>query len=117
MATILNATGVVFPDSTTQTTAVNPLDATAYGNLYAGITIGDVGTYAFLMRLNSPAITPPDTNLAGSTLRYSGITQNPGTTSDTSGYVSGTPTGTWRSLGYANYTTNRFPTTLFVRIA
>jgi hypothetical protein len=87
--------------STTPTTA-DVLAATA------GASYGAVGTYAFL-RFNGSTTAAAGTTHAGSNLRYS----------NAGGVVSGTPSGTWRVMGYAQADSFNEPryATLFLRIS
>jgi hypothetical protein len=98
--------------STTPTTA-QVLTATA------GLTFGEIGSYAFLGQQTAAALEPGDTQ-AGSELRFVGIRAGaaPGSTtvSGVKGSSTNLPTGTWRCLGYADGGAN-FYYTLFLRIS
>lgn len=81
----------------------------------AGSSNGSIGTYALLSNQSTAAnnITA-GTNIAGSSLRYTSA----------SGNNSGTPAGTWKSMGYHQTdTTSNIPAvspqrvTLFVRVS
>jgi hypothetical protein len=85
--------------STTPTTQ-QVLDATA------GASVGAVGTYAFL-RFNSITSAAAGTTHAGSGLRYS----------NAAGTISGTPSGTWRIMGYSDGTAVINCTSVFLRIS
>lgn len=100
--------GAVWPiDANVSTTKV--LSATA------GSNVGAVGTYAFLgVPYGTFIVYGPGSTGAGSNLRYSGgngFTQ------------SGTPSGTWRCMGYAVYTSDGYggyaiaTPSLFLRIS
>jgi hypothetical protein len=71
----------------------------------AGADVGAVGTYAFLWNAGTSTNYAAGSTLAGSNLRYAGVL-SAGTTP--SGYAapanvaqSGTPSGTWRLMGYS----------------
>lgn len=85
----------------------------------AGLTFGDVGSYAFLGQQTAAALEPGSTQ-AGSQLRYVGIGAGaaPGNTSISNAKGSSTnlPTGTWRCLGYADGPATCYYT-LFLRIS
>lgn len=83
----------------------------------AGLTFGDVGSYAFLGQ-NTQADLQPGNTQAGSQLRYVGIGagQAPGNVSISNVKGSTTlPSGTWRCLGFAESGTYYY--TLFLRIS
>ena len=124
MSTTLNSSGVTFPDSTTQTTAATAPTTAQVLNATAGAGAGGVGTYAFLGDA-SDGNTAAGGTKAGSSLRYAGAVRSgnntwnylnnpaPGT------LASGTPSGTWRCMGY-NYTSSYdgyFGLTLWLRIS
>ena len=71
----------------------------------AGLTAGDVGSYAFL-QFATPTLAAAGSTHAGSGLRYANAD---------GGSTSGTPAGTWRLLGNTNSTTAALSTSLFVR--
>jgi hypothetical protein len=88
----------------------------------AGATAGAVGTYAFLNDItNSNTSLAAGTTIAGSSLRYAGMAV--ANSCDTGNYVdifSGTPSGTWRLMGYGQRVVGNFPdkyATLFLRIS
>lgn len=60
----------------------------------AGASVGAVGTYALLTRQNGAGATSSGSTRAGSELRYSSTGAN----------ISGTPSGTWRAMGYITTT-------------
>ena len=82
----------------------------------AGAAVGAVGTYALLGRVTGTIISPGDT-MAGSGLRYTGFLQQPAGDGIVSGQVSGTPSGTWRAMGYSRAVSGFYATTLFLRIS
>jgi hypothetical protein len=75
---------------------------------------GGVGTYCLLggVGLN---LTINQT-IAGSSLGYAGTGADTGDSNDNLAAVLGTPSGTWRCMGYM-FNTGRVITTLFLRIA
>ena len=82
-------------------------------------TLGDVGTYSFLMRTAtgvSDYITA-GTSYSGSVLTYAGVSRSIGNAIIIS--PSGSPSGTWRSMGYVGAAFSGFNNraTLFVRIS
>ena len=131
--------GFKFPDGTTQTTKATSSNGTvtsiATGTGLTGGTIttsgtislvttaGAVGTYAFLAITTTPSSVSPGTTVAGSNLSWAGLnesyTNNPyncSTITHADINNSGSPSGTWQSMGYAiSYTYGL--ATLFVRIA
>lgn len=74
----------------------------------AGASVGAVGTYAFLgVAIDNTGVISAGGTLAGSSLRYLGIVTSDdkwstGGTKPISGTASGTPSGTWRAMGYVN---------------
>ena len=90
--------------------------AAAYGA--AQLPCGEIGTYAFLAIPTNSSSISPDTNYAGSSLQYAGVntSSNPANNA-TSGGIGGTPTGTWRAMGYCGAKSDRYAATLFLRIA
>lgn len=112
-STKIATTAFVLANSPAPTTA-EVLNATA------GLTVGEVGSYALLASATPASTITAGTTYAGSGLRYASF----GTYSSTAAtyaYNTGfgaAPSGTWRALGRANHTVaNVYPTTLFVRIA
>jgi hypothetical protein len=70
------------------------------GTATAGLAAGDVGSYAFLvLALDTDTDYTAGNTFAGSNLRYAGASA---TTSGSSPVIpsSGTPSGTWRNMGY-----------------
>ena len=62
----------------------------------AGAAVGAVGTYALCAKFTTGNLTAGAT-IAGSSLRYAG-----GSPGSTTAVLSGTPSGTWRIMGYAS---------------
>lgn len=83
-----------------QVTTANVLSATA------GASVGAVGTYAFLLlNTNTDTDYAAGDTLAATNLRYAGTSSNTaGTTVNTA--FSGTPSGTWRAMGYVQNISN-----------
>ena len=79
---------------------------------------GAVGTYAFLWQ-NANVARSAGEQVAGSTLRYSGVgTDAPNTTSgNASLWQSGTPAGSWRCMGAFGVNGNYEFSTLWLRYA
>lgn len=80
----------------------------------ASSTLGAVGTYAFLGR--SGATISPGSTYAGSNLSYASVGGDTGDSNDNLGRLTGTPSGTWRCMGYL-YNSGRNTGTLFLRIS
>ncbi len=82
-------------------------------------TLGDVGTYSFLMRTATGVndYITAGTTYSGSVLTYAGVSRSIGNAIIIS--PSGTPSGTWRSMGYvgAAFTGFNNRAALFVRIS
>lgn len=84
----------------------------------AGLSIGAVGSYAYLQRTASNTAISENATIAGSSLQYAGINN-----SVTSGAANGggntgsNPSGTWRALGFCGAQSGLFASTLFVRIS
>ena len=77
--------------------------------------VGGVGTLAFLSRSTSNASISLGQVVAGSSLRYSGVSGNAVNSRLSWG---GTPSGTWKALGYCSLNYSEFrAVTLFKRIA
>lgn len=122
MASSLNGTGITFSDATTQSTANNlPANSTNVLAINAGVSVGDVGTYAFLGHntANATNLTFGST-LAGSALRSTGIAVGGGLGGAT--FVGGgglsTPSGTWRAMGSVDKSgASRNSVTLWLRIS
>jgi hypothetical protein len=113
--------------NTTQlaTTAfVNAEIANDIGTATAGLAAGAVGSYAFLvLALDTDTDYAAGNTFAGSNLRYAGASA---TTSGSSAIVpsSGTPSGTWRNMGYLQNASSsggpgsqRQGSTVFLRIS
>lgn len=117
MAVTVSGTSITFNDGTTQTTAAGVPTTTQVLNATAGASVGAVGSYAFLRRINNVGdtrgnILNPGATIAGSLMRYA----------DTSS-LSGTPSGTWRCMGYASAyysgydNVTSYGSTVFLRIS
>lgn len=91
----------------TMTTAAMPVDE-INGSL-AGLTLGDVGSYAFLGSSAFNVSFTEGATYAGSSLRYAGV--------HSGAAISGTPSGTWRALGGITGIINFYSVTLFIRIS
>jgi hypothetical protein len=80
-------------------------------------SLGVVGTYAFLGKPSTGTITY-GTTYSGSTLEYAGFVSESTFSDNTANDISSTsPDGTWRAMGNADRVSNRYPSTLFVRIS
>jgi hypothetical protein len=90
MAITISGTTVTFNDSSTQTTNVP--------NETAALSVGAVGTYAFLVFPSNTTARSAGFTVAGSSLRYSGVD---GEGYNSQGYTpsGATPGGTWRLMG------------------
>jgi hypothetical protein len=87
---------------------------TTVNTAIASSSVGAVGTYAFLG--GSGVTINPNSTYPGSNLRYASVGGDTGDSNDNIGRLSGTPSGTWRCMGYlAN--TSRNTGTLFLRIS
>lgn len=98
MAITVAGTTITFNDGTVQSTAASAVTTTSVLNATAGASVGAVGSYAFLRATGGEsALTTliPGGTRAGSTLRYTGATQQTHST---------VPAGTWRCLGLGYYT-------------
>jgi hypothetical protein len=93
MPTTLRNTDILFNDSTTQSTAA-VVNTTTVLNATAGASVGSVGTYAFLydQNLGAGSNRNAGSTVAGSALRYT----------NAEGTTSGTPSGTWRLMGFTD---------------
>jgi len=82
-------------------------------------TLGDVGTYSFLMRTATGVndYITAGTSYSGSVLTYAGVSRSIGNAIIIS--PSGSPSGTWRSMGYVGVAFSGFNNraALFVRIS
>jgi len=103
------------------------LTATALVGDGSGITgiavqskeIGAIGTYAFCEYVGADGSLDAGSTTAGSNLRYAGVAENPNVSGDSAIVVqsSGTPTGTWRIMGYLNKRLDYRVTSMFLRIS
>ena len=86
-------------------------------------TAGAVGTYAYLVNTGIDTSISQGTSIAGSSLRYSGHSNDSLTTSTDNWSVSHTagganPSGTWQSMGSRGSSVGRnYFQTLYVRVA
>jgi hypothetical protein len=111
---------------TDNTTVMTPLRVSQAitalsGTATAALSVGAVGTYAFLSENTNATVNAGNTR-AGSNLYYAGV--GIGTTPSTSGEALGAgwgsqPSGTWRAMGYAaiNGGAGRYNTTVWLRIS
>lgn len=76
----------------------------------AAAAVGAVGTYAYLTSSSTGVAFASGSTYAGSALRYGG------SNTDSAG-GSGTPSGTWRAMGFTNNPGSNRSSTLFLRIA
>ena len=96
---------------------------TGIGTATAGLAAGAVGTYAYLVNTGIDTSISQGTSIAGSSLRYSGHSNDSLTTSDSNWSVSHTagganPSGTWQSMGSRGTSVGRnYFQTLFLRIS
>lgn len=95
--------------------------AAQVGSATAGLSVGAVGSYAFmaLSALSTSVITEGGT-IAGSSLRYAGITAAAiaGSTLYSTNPASTTvPSGTWKAMGAVPNTGSQYRGTLFLRIS
>lgn len=67
----------------------------------ASSSVGAVGTYALLGAANTIAVTPGLTS-PGSALSYAGFTENTSDTNTNLTALTGSPSGTWRCMGFYN---------------
>jgi hypothetical protein len=108
-----NSTTYLRGDRTWQTIPASTPTTAQVLSATAAASVNAVGTYAFLQALADGAAGPGDTR-AGSSLSYS----------NGRGRYTGTPSGTWRCMGYASLSTTAFSTndsssasTLWLRIS
>ena len=94
------------------------------GSAITGIAVqskelGAIGTYAFCEYVGAAGALAAGSTTAGSNLRYAGVAENPNISGDSAIIVqsSGTPTGTWRIMGYLNLTSDYKVTSMFLRIS
>lgn len=91
-------------DRTWQQINVNPTTAQVLAAT-AGLAVGAIGSYAFLMYVGYTAsVISPGTLVAGSSLRYAGVGVYTGGSQGGSGtyFMVGGPSGTWRCIGPGN---------------
>jgi hypothetical protein len=84
------------------------------GTATAALSVGGVGTYAFLARNGGGTISVGST-YAGSGLRYTGVVSGSSTSDAFAGGHNGTPSGTWRAMAGTRTDSNTM--TLFLRIS
>jgi len=120
---VLTQAGITFGDSTSQTTAATAAALVTTNNVLsatAGASVGAVGTYAFLLdTTNSNTSLAAGSTIAGSSLRYGNIARDADQGLSINN-VSGTPSGTWRLMGYGVRQVGNFSdkyTTVFLRIS
>ena len=120
---VLTSAGITFGDATTQSTAATAaalVTTTNVLNATAGASVGAVGTYALLLdTTNSNTSLAAGSTIAGSALRYTNTSRDACQALSIIN-ASGTPSGTWRLMGYGiritgNYTDKYM--TLFLRIS
>ena len=103
--------------------ALPAIDGSNLTGVGASTTAGAVGTYAYLVNTGVDTSISQGTSIAGSSLRYSGHSNDSLTTSDSNWSVSHTagganPSGTWQSMGSRGSSVGRnYFQTLYVRIA
>lgn len=98
------------------------------GSATAGLSVGAVGSYAWLGS-SSTGVFVAGTTYSGSSLHYAGFLSASVYVDDTAAVIDDndsatTPSGTWRAMGNARRTSggssvvnNRYPSTLFLRIS
>jgi hypothetical protein len=110
-------------------------NATVSGSVTAASFVGDgsaitgiavqskeldaIGTYAFCEYVGANGSLAAGSTTSGSNLRYAGVAEDPNVSGDSAIVVqsSGTPTGTWRIMGYLNKTSDYKVTSMFLRIS
>lgn len=95
------------------------LATTAYADVAAlgsSSSLGSIGSYAMLQHATSNTVITAGTNYAGSSLRYSGAVRLTDGSLNTGG-TSGTPSGTWKAMGYAAASIGSNGMTLFLRVS
>ena len=118
-ATALDVNGTV----TATSYAGDGSNLTGIGTATAGLAAGAVGTYAYLVNTGIDTSISQGTSIAGSSLRYSGHSNDSLTTSTDNWSVSHTagganPSGTWQSMGSRGTSVGRnYFQTLFLRIS
>ena len=99
MAVSANATTLIFNDATTQPTAAVVSTSTVL-SATAGASVGAVGSYALCIKTSTATLAAGNT-LAGASLRYAGGASTYGGSGGSTVFLaSGTPSGTWRLMGY-----------------
>ena len=87
-------------------------------NEIAGFSIGAIGTYAFLARNAVDAAISTGSTYAGSGLAYIGANVANTVTAPVDGTpLGGTPSGTWRAMGYCSADPSKYASTVFLRIS
>ena len=81
--------------------------------------LGALGTYAFCEYVGALGSLAAGTTTSGSNLRYAGVAEDPNVSGDSAIVVqsSGTPTGTWRIMGYLSKSSDYKVTSMFLRIS
>jgi hypothetical protein len=74
---------------------------TTVNTAIASSSVGAVGTYALLGAANAITVAPGLTS-PGSALSYAGFTENTSDTNTNLAVLTGSPSGTWRCMGYYN---------------
>lgn len=99
------ATSATTANTATTAGSVSSISSSVAGSAIAELSVGAVGSYAFLKSVVSTTFNPGATT-SGSNLRYAGmIGAGDGSLSGnaTSYQASGTPSGTWRCMGYSRW--------------
>lgn len=119
--------GTATPDAAFKLDVSGNVRATEFhgdGSNLTGIAVqskelGAIGTYAFCEYVGAAGSLAAGSTTDGSNLRYAGIAENPNVSGDSAIIVqnSGTPTGTWRIMGYLNLTSDYKVTSMFLRIS
>ncbi len=106
MPITVGGTVITFNDGTTQSTAGGAPTTAQVLSATAGAAVGDVGTYATCVKINTGGLAVGAT-VAGSSLRFAqgaGFTLNCGSWQSTNPGggtpYSTAPSGTWRCMGY-----------------
>lgn len=89
-------------DSNQRISSISNVSITLNASINANASVGDVGTYAALRLASGNTAYASGSTLAGSSLNYCDL----GT-----GNQSGTPGGTWRTMGYYNGATRNMSIT------
>ena len=121
-----NSTTFLRGDQTWATAGGTP-STTDVLNAYAGASAGAIGTYSWLITASSVSpgtlFASTGSTIAGSSLRYSSLNNSGGTQGIGFSFgnaSSGTPSGTWRCMGYAynpDGEGSRSIVTLYLRIS